>query len=63
MKSLIDAQQAQITALENALAGKAIMPQLSEFDPSINDPPTAANLEEFKGYISYMAQQLMGVQW
>ena len=63
LKALIDAQQAQITALQFALLGKAIMPQLSEFDPSIDDPPTTANLQEFKGYISSMAQQLMGVQW
>jgi len=63
LKALIDAQQAQITALQYALAGKALIPQMPEFDPSIDDPPTAANLQEFKGYISDMAQQLMGVQW
>ena len=31
--------------------------------PTIQNSSTAANLQEFKGYISSMAQQLMGVQW
>jgi hypothetical protein len=63
LKALIDAQQAQITAMQLDISNRALMPQMGEFDPSIDDPPTTANLQEFRVYIRGMAEQLMGVQW
>jgi hypothetical protein len=63
LKALVDAQEARIAAMELAMNGKANMPQLGEFDPSINDPPTAADLQGISSYIRQMAEQMMGVQW
>ena len=58
LKALIDAQQAQITALQAAVAGKASMPQMGGFNPDIHDPPTTADLVAFSDGINQLLQEL-----
>ena len=58
LKTLIDTQQTQITALQTALAGKASMPQMGEFDPGFHDPPVTADLEAIGGCINELLQEL-----
>jgi hypothetical protein len=58
LKALIDAQQTQIAALQTALAGKASMPQMSQFDPGFLDPPTTADLEAIRDCINEMLQDM-----
>ena len=58
LKALIDAQQAQITALQNALAGKAARPTMGEFDPGFSDPPTYDDLMQIQGCINDLVSQL-----
>ena len=62
LKALIDAQQTQITALQAAVAGKASMPQMGEFDPDIHDPPTTADLVAFGDCINQLVQELQNPQ-
>jgi hypothetical protein len=38
LMALIDAQQIQINALQNALAGKTFFPDVGELDPGFHDP-------------------------
>jgi len=63
IRNQLNALQAQITALQSALDGKANMPSMGEFDPAISNPPTAADLEQFKDCLRDLLQQLMGVNW
>ena len=56
LKALIDAQQVQITALQNALAGKSARPTMGEFDPGFSDPPTNADLMAIQGVINELVQ-------
>jgi hypothetical protein len=58
LKALIDAQQAQITALQDALANKATLPTMGEFDPGWNNPPTDADLLNIQGRINELLAEL-----
>ncbi len=58
LKALIDAQQAQIIALQSALASKATKPTAGELDPGYADPPTYADLMNIQSFINDLVQQL-----
>lgn len=52
LKALIDAQAAQITALQAALNSKVTRAAMGEFDPGYSDPPTYADLMKLQGAIN-----------
>jgi hypothetical protein len=58
LKALIDAQAAQIVALQNDVANKATKPTAGELDPGYSDPPTYADLMSIQGFINDLVQQL-----
>jgi hypothetical protein len=58
LKALIDAQQAQIVALQNDVANKATKPSVGELDPGYSDPPVSADLMAIQGFINQLVQQL-----
>jgi hypothetical protein len=58
LKALIDAQQVQIGALQDALASKATLPTMGEFDPGWNNPPTVADLLGIQGRINELIAEL-----
>jgi hypothetical protein len=58
LKALIDAQQAQIIALQNDVANKATKPTAGELDPGYSDPPVYADLMAIQGFINDLVQQL-----
>jgi len=58
LKALIDAQQAQITALQAALDNKAEAIVWSELDPGFSDPPTTPDLEAIRNYINNLVTDL-----
>lgn len=64
LKALLDAQQAQINALQSALDGKAFFPQtMGEFDPGFHDPPTIEDLQAVQDYLTQLVQQLKNETW
>jgi len=60
LKSLIDAQAAQIAALQSALNGKVNKFNMGEFDPGFSDPPTFADLRNIQTVINDMIDELNG---
>ena len=60
LKALIDAQQAQITALQSQLAGKALMPLMQAFDSALNDPPTTDDLQKIVDWMNNVLGELQG---
>jgi len=58
LKALIDAQGAQITALQQALDNKATAVTWSELDPGFHDPPTTADLEAIRTFINGLVAAL-----
>jgi hypothetical protein len=65
LKTLIDAQSAQIATLQSqvaqlqtAVAGKASKPTAGEFDPGFSDPMTAAQLMTVQSFLNDLVQQL-----
>jgi len=58
LKASMDAQQAQITALQAALDGKAEAIIWSELDPGFSDPPVTADLEAIRSYINNLVTDL-----
>ena len=60
LKALIDAQQAQIAALQAQLSQAAKNPGVGEFDPGLHDPPTFADVEAIRGVIN---QMIFGMNW
>ena len=60
LKTLVDAQAAQIAALQTALAGKALMPTMDPFDSALNDPPTAADVQKVVDWMNNVLSELNG---
>ena len=60
LKASLDAQQAQINALQAQLAQAAKNPNLGEFDPGFADPPTTADLNAIKDAINGI---ISGLNW
>ena len=58
LKALIDAQQAQIAALQSALTTRAPKLSMGEFDPGFSDPPTFADLQKIQTAINDLIAQL-----
>jgi hypothetical protein len=58
LKALIDAQQAQITALQMAITTRAPKPTMGEFDPGFSDPPTIQDLQNVQSVINDLITQL-----
>jgi len=58
LKAVIDAQQAQIGALQAALNETARNPGWSELDPGFHTPPTFADLESVRVYINNLVAAL-----
>ncbi len=63
LKALVDTLDGRITALEDQIPGRALMPTLGEFDPNLHDPPTAADVLEIRNYLHDLAAQLEGANW
>lgn len=60
LKTLIDAQAAQIADLQTQLANKAILPTMDAFDQSISDPPTQADLQKIADWANSLLAELNG---
>jgi hypothetical protein len=58
LKALIDAQQAQINALQSALSLRAAKPTMGEFDPGFSDPPSFTDLLNIQAVINDLLSQL-----
>ena len=56
----IDAQAAQIAALQSALNTRAPKPSMGEFDPGFSDPPTFADLQKIQAVINDLIAGLEG---
>jgi division protein CdvB (Snf7/Vps24/ESCRT-III family) len=54
LKEQVDAQQAQITSLQQQIGTKAFMPQMGEFDPGMHDPPQLADLQAVQDYLNQL---------
>jgi hypothetical protein len=60
LKALIDAQQAQISALQGQLSQAAKNPNVGEFDPGFSDPPT---IQDLQGIQNFLNQMNAGMNW
>ena len=60
LKTLIDAQAAQIADLQTQVANRAILPTMEPFDQSISDPPTQADLQKIVDWANALLAELNG---
>ena len=61
LKALIDAQQAQIAALQSALSGTAQNPNLGTLNLSLDDPPNRPQVQAMLDQLNTMLNQITRV--
>jgi hypothetical protein len=60
LKAIIDAQNTRITALEQQITGKALMPTMDPFDSAMHSPPTLDDLTKIQDWMNAVLGELQG---
>ena len=61
LKALIDAQQAEIAALQTALSGTALNPNVGTFSISLSEPPLASQVQAILDFTNSLSTSLTRV--